>query len=67
MIKVKLISGEVILGLREITSHIANRSEFPYQSESWWKVNFEERTDEELLEYVRTVMYPSHVSVEIIW
>lgn len=67
MIKVTLSSGEVILGLREITAHIANGSEFPYQSTEWWMVNFTNRTDEELLEYVKSTMYPNHLSVSIIW
>lgn len=67
MIKVTTTSGEVILGLREITAAIANESEFPYQSVEWWKVNFKDRTDEELLEYVKTKMYPLHLSATIIW
>lgn len=67
MIKVLTTSGEVILGLREITAAIADASGLPYQSAEWWKVNFEDRTDEELLEYVKTKMYPLHLSAEIIW
>jgi hypothetical protein len=67
MIKVTTTSGEVILGLREITAHIADESGHPYQSDEWWKVNFKDRTDEELLEYVKKKMYPEHLSAVIIW
>lgn len=50
MVKVTTIEGEIIiLGLREITCHIANQSGHEYQSEDWWSVNFTDRTDEELM------------------
>jgi len=66
MVKVTTIEGEIIiLGLREITCHIANQSGHEHQSEDWWSVNFTDRTDEELLDHVRNLMYPTAVRVEL--
>jgi hypothetical protein len=66
MFKVKLKNGEeIILGLREVTSHIANQSDFKYQSEEWWKVNFQDRSDEVLMNHIKSEMFPDCVKVEL--
>lgn len=65
MIKVTMKHSIVILGLREITTHLAKASGLPYQSKEWFGVSYKDYTESFLLEYVSNVMFPNNLKVEL--